>query len=118
MSTIRQFQPDSNGKPSSFGNEKIGSSIFHNARSMHTCIVTMSNFHELEYELLSQPPYSTDLAPSNYILFPNMKKSLSGNKFGSIDEVFVETNAYFVGLKQSYFSQRRYRREKNDGVRL
>ncbi|QQP31396.1 Mariner transposase, partial [Caligus rogercresseyi] len=52
--------------------------LFHqdNAR-VHTCVVSMAKFYELRYELLPHPPYSSDLAPSDYFLFPNLKKWLA-----------------------------------------
>lgn len=78
--------------------------LFHqdNAR-VHTCIVAMSKFKELKYKLLPHPPYSPDLAPCDYFLFPNLKKWLGGQKFSSNEEVISETNAYFEGLEQFYF---------------
>ncbi|EFN80260.1 Histone-lysine N-methyltransferase SETMAR, partial [Harpegnathos saltator] len=33
------------------------------------------------YELLEHPAYSPDLAPSDYYLFPNLKKFLAGKRF-------------------------------------
>jgi histone-lysine N-methyltransferase SETMAR len=53
----------------------------------------MAKIHELGYELLLHPPYSPDLAPSVYFLFPNLKKWLGGKKFDSNDEIISETNA-------------------------
>lgn len=78
--------------------------LFHqdNAR-VHTCAVTMAKFYQLGYELLQHPPYSPDLAPSDYFLFPNLKKWLGGKRFGSNEEVITETNAYFEGLDGSYY---------------
>ena len=35
------------------------------------------------YEILPHPPYSPDLAPSDYFLFPNMKTWLGGKRFSS-----------------------------------
>ena len=60
--------------------------IFHqdNAK-VHTCVVSMAKFHELRYELLPLPPYSADLALSDYFLFPNLKKWLGGKRFYSND---------------------------------
>jgi len=50
------------------------------------------------------PPYSADLAPSDYYLFPNMKKWLAG-RFYLNEEVIAETNAYFAELDQTYYSE-------------
>jgi hypothetical protein len=30
------------------------------------------------FKLLSHPPYSSDLAPADYVLFPRLKKELAG----------------------------------------
>ena len=73
-----------------------------NAR-VHTCVVSMAKFHELGYELVPHPPYSPDLAPSDYFLFPNLKKWLGGKRFCSNDEIIDQTNAYFMDLEKSYF---------------
>jgi len=53
--------------------------------------------------LLSHPPYSPDLASSDFFLFPNMKKWLGGKRFSSNKEVIAETEAYFKEFEKSYF---------------
>ena len=63
----------------------------------------MAKFHELRYELLPHPPYSSDLAPSDYFLFPNLKKWLAGKRFYANDEIISQTNTYFEQLEKSYF---------------
>ena len=59
---------------------------------------------ELGYELLPHLPYSPDLAPCDFFLFPNLKKSLAGQKFESNQEVIAVTEAYFADLQKTYFS--------------
>ena len=39
------------------------------------------------FELVDHPPYSSDLAPSDYFLFPNMKKPHLAGKYRTDDEV-------------------------------
>ena len=63
----------------------------------------MVKFHELRYELLPHPPYSPNLASSDYLLFPNLKKWLGGKRFYSNDEIISQTNTYFEDLEKSYF---------------
>ena len=41
----------------------------------HKSITTM-DINDLRLQLLSHPPYSPDLAPSDYYLFPNLKRWL------------------------------------------
>ena len=58
---------------------------------------------DLEFELLQHPPYSPDLAPSDFFLFPNLKKCLSQQRFMSNEEFITQTDAYFKELPKSYF---------------
>ena len=73
-----------------------------NAR-VHTCTVAMAKIESLRFELLEHPPYSPDLAPCDYFLFPNLKKWLGGKRFESNEDVIAQTNAYFEELPPSYF---------------
>ena len=56
-----------------------------NAR-VHTCKIAMDAVKRNGYELIPNPAYSPDLAPSNYFLFPNLKKDIRGRHFGSNKE--------------------------------
>ncbi|XP_033213329.1 protein GVQW3-like [Belonocnema kinseyi] len=59
---------------------------------------------QLGFELVPQPPYSPDLAPSDYYLFPNLKRWLTGKRIYSNEELIAETEAYFGDLPIDYFS--------------
>lgn len=69
----------------------------------HKSMKTMAKLNELSYELLPHPPYSPDLAPSDYFLFADLKRMLAGKKFKTNDEVIAETEAYFNGKDKSYY---------------
>jgi hypothetical protein len=49
-------------------------------------ILAMGNLRDLHYELLEHPPYSPDLAPSDFHLFPKLKLFLAGQHFSSNQE--------------------------------
>ena len=51
-----------------------------NAR-VHTCKVAMDAVERNRYELIPNPAYSPDLAPSDFFLFPNLKKDIRGLHF-------------------------------------
>ena len=72
---------------------------------VHTYVVAMAipSIIELGYELLPYPPYSPDLAPSDYFLFPKLKKWLGGKRFDSNDNIISQTKAYFEDFEKSYF---------------
>jgi len=63
----------------------------------------MAKLQELKIELLPHPPYSPDLAPSDYWLFADLKKMLAGKKFRSNGEVISETEAYFEAKDKSFY---------------
>ena len=57
-----------------------------NAR-VHTCKIAMDVVERNGYELIPHPTYSPDLAPSDYFLFPNLKKDIRGRHFRYNEEV-------------------------------
>ena len=59
--------------------------------SSHKAHRTMQKFDQIGFELLHHPPYSPDLAPSDYHL--QLKKYLKGTKFASDNEVIQATEA-------------------------
>ena len=63
----------------------------------------MAKLHELYYKLLCHPLYSPNLAPSDFFLFPNMKKQVAGEKFVTNEEVEWDIDAYFAELLNSYY---------------
>jgi hypothetical protein len=56
--------------------------IFHqdNAPAQKS-VLAMGKIRDLHYELLEHPPYSLDLAPSDFCLFPKLKLFLAGQRF-------------------------------------
>ena len=57
-----------------------------NAR-VHTCKVAMDAVERNGYELIPHPVCSPDLAPSDFFLFPNLKKDIHGLHFRSDESV-------------------------------
>ena len=54
--------------------------LLHDNASFHKCEVVKSFLASEKVELLNHPPYSPDLSPCDFFLFPRLKKMLSGNK--------------------------------------
>ncbi|GFU73068.1 mariner Mos1 transposase [Trichonephila clavipes] len=70
----------------------------------HKSVIAMANINESKYELLPHSPFSPYLAPSDYFLFPNLKKWLSSQRFTN-DEVMLVVNGYFVEQDSSYYKK-------------
>jgi histone-lysine N-methyltransferase SETMAR len=61
----------------------------------HTTLLTRAKLDELGWEVLSHPPYSPDLAPSDYHLFRSMEHFLRGREFEDIDQVEAVCQEFF-----------------------
>ena len=70
----------------------------------HTSAVATAKLVKLGCELLPHPPYSPDLAPCDFVFFPNVKKALAGQKFQSNEEVIAVTKAYLADFQKTCFS--------------
>ena len=55
----------------------------------HRALATQKKLDYLGFQCLYHPPYSPDLAPSDYHLFPVLEKQLKGRHFSSDAEVIA-----------------------------
>ena len=56
------------------------------------------------YKLIPYPAYSLDLAPSNFFLFPNLKKDIRELHFWSDDEAVTAVEEWVNGKDPDFFS--------------
>ena len=77
--------------------------IFHqdNARP-HTFLVTRKKLFELGRGVMLHPPYSPDLAPSDYFLFRSLQNHLNGKTFHSNESVKNELIQFFAPKNQTF----------------
>jgi transposase len=52
--------------------------------------------------VLEHPPYSPDLAPNDFFLFPKIKKILKGTHFDDTDNIRSNTTAALKAIPQKY----------------
>ena len=60
-----------------------GVHLLHDNASSHMCEVVKSFLASEKVKVLNHPPYSPNLSPCDFFLFPRLKKMLSGNKYTS-----------------------------------
>jgi len=75
--------------------------LIHNARP-HTAAHTVDTLRAPKLEVLKHPPYSPDLAPSDFPLFGPMKEHLRGQKFAD-DEVIEAVQSWLKVTSKSFF---------------
>jgi len=61
--------------------DQIHEAVFHDNAPAHRALATQKNLSYLGFQRLDYPSYSPDLAPSDYHLFPGLKKELKGRPF-------------------------------------
>ena len=71
---------------------------------VHTCKLAMDAVERNGYELKPHPAYSPDLAPSDFFLFPNLKKDICGRHFRSDEEVVTAVEEWVIGKDPDFFS--------------
>jgi len=77
--------------------------LHHDNAPAHTSHVTTATIHDCGFELLSHPPYSPDLAPSDFHLFRHLKESLRGRAFKEDEDVTVAVNEWIEERDQNFF---------------
>ena len=75
-----------------------------NARA-HTANVTSSTITKLGWEVLVHPPYSPDLAPSDYHLFGPLKDHLGGIKFDTDEDGKNAVQKWLHTMPETFFLQ-------------
>ena len=63
--------------------------FLHDSAPAHRKLATQNKLAYLGFQCLDHPTYSPDLAPSDYHLFPGLKKQLKGRHFLSDAEVIA-----------------------------
>ena len=77
--------------------------FFHDIAPTHRALATQKKLAYLGFEWLDHPPYSPDLAPLDYHLFPILKKQLKGRHFSSNAEVIAAAETWLNGRLSGFF---------------
>ncbi|GBL89961.1 hypothetical protein AVEN_234677-1 [Araneus ventricosus] len=80
-----------------------GWSLLHYNAPSHTYIVVQIWVAEKNILLLHQPPYSPDLSPSDFWLFPKIKMGLKGNCFDTVEDIKTNATAELRKIPQQDF---------------
>jgi len=68
--------------------------FLHNNAPAHWTLASQKKLDYLGFQCLDHPPYSLDLAPSDYHLFSGLKKQLKGRHFSSDAEVIAAAETW------------------------
>ena len=71
----------------------------------HASLVTRQKLLELGWDVLPHPPYSPDLAPSDYFLFRSLQNSLNGKNFNNDDDIKSYLIQFFANKNQKFYER-------------
>jgi len=85
------------------GRSPRGVMFLHDDVPAHQAFAIQKKLVYLGFECLDNPPYSPDLAPSDYHLFPGLKKQLKFRHFSSDVEVTAAAETWLDGQPSDFF---------------
>ena len=71
----------------------------------HTSQTTQLELDLLGFECLKHPPYSPDLAPMDFAVFPYIKSFLRGQRFDDLPELRQEVMNIILNMKTEQFEK-------------
>ena len=77
--------------------------FLHDNARPHTARATIDDLETLKFEVLSHPPYSRDLAPSDFHFFPHLERDPKGTHFTSDDEVRQAVTSWIKQRTPEFF---------------
>lgn len=72
---------------------------------VHRAAVALDALHRLQWSRLNHPPYSPDLAPSDFRVFPDLKKTLKGKRFEDENELKTAVMRWLDEQPKSYWEK-------------
>ncbi|VVC25866.1 Transposase, type 1 [Cinara cedri] len=75
-----------------------GDWFFHHDNAPAHTALSVRRFLTKNMTTVSHPPYSPDLSPCDFFLFPRIKRNMKGKRFADIDEVKNKTTEALAGI--------------------
>ncbi len=76
--------------------------LLHDNARPRSANITRALLQQFQWDVFRHPPYSPNLTPSNFALFPALQVALDGKKFSN-DEVKTFTRNYFANLGTQFY---------------
>lgn len=78
--------------------------LHHDNAPVHSALLIRNFCTKNGMTVIPQPPYSPDLAPADFFLFPKLKRPLKGQRFDSIERIKEKSLEELNSIHQEQFS--------------
>lgn len=78
--------------------------LHHDNAPVHSALLIRDYCTKNGMTVIPQPPYSPDLAPADFFLFPKLKRPMKGKRFESVDEIQEKSLEQLNSISQDEFS--------------
>ncbi len=101
---LRRFRESMRRKRPQLWTAKNWTFLMDNAPAHCSCI-SADFYHKTGMDLMSHPPYSPDLAPCDFWLFPTMKGKLRGMRFETLDDLQIAVSRTLKSIPKEEYRQ-------------
>ena len=77
--------------------------LHHDNAPAHTAFVVTSFLTRIGVEVLPQPPYSPDVSPADFFLFPKLKSRLKGTRFEDVTAIQADVTKFLKDMPDADF---------------
>lgn len=77
--------------------------LHHDNAPSHTAFVVTNFLTQNKISVVPQPPYSPDLAPCDFFLFPLLKRELKGKHWESVENIQAQVTRFLKGISVEEF---------------
>ena len=77
--------------------------LHHDNAPSHTAYIVTDYLVRVNVPVVPQPPYSPDLSPPDFFLFPRLKSALKGKRFDSIEDIQANVKAALAEIPEQDF---------------
>ena len=79
--------------------------LLHNNARPHSAAQTQDRITSFKWEQMDPPPYSPDLAPSDFHLFLRLKKCLGGKRFDDDDDLKDAVQKWLTSQAAAFYEE-------------
>jgi histone-lysine N-methyltransferase SETMAR len=79
--------------------------LLHDNARPHTALITVNKLNEMGLNIVPHPPYSPDLAPSDYYLFSSLKSSLRGKDLSGVADIHAAIQQWMDSRPPQFFAR-------------